>query len=114
VRRVVCDAEGAPDHFGDPLARPNLPTESVCYCSPLHQRGELRQLLRRQPWLPTRRGMPAQPLNSLFAASFEPLTHCSRRYAQCRGDVLLFPALLLQLPGAPPPSFAPSKPSYTS
>ena len=50
-----------------------------------------------------RRRMTPQPLQALLAPAFEPLADGSRRHPEGRGDVLLLPALLLQLPGAPPP-----------
>jgi hypothetical protein len=108
---MVAHAKRAADHLRHPLARPDLAAEAVRLGPRFQQRRELRRELRHllgaQPWLPTGRGMAAQPLHALLASALEPLAHGSRRHAEGRGDVLLFPALLFQLPGASPPSFAP-------
>lgn len=46
-------------------------------------------------------------LDAVLTRPLEPLAHSTRRHPEGSGDVLLFPALLFQLPGAPPPSLAP-------
>ena len=56
--------------------------------------------------------MTPQPLDPLFAPALEPLAHRPLGHPQRSGDVLLFPALLFQLPGASPPSFAPVQPGF--
>ena len=48
--------------------------------------------------------MAAQSLLTPLAPPLEPLADGARCHAEGGGDVLLFPALLLQLPGASPPS----------
>jgi hypothetical protein len=107
VRQMIGDTECTADDASDPLARPDLPTEPVHFRPTFHERGELRQLLGAEPRLSARRRMASQPFHPLFASAFEPLAHRTWRHAQCRGHVLLFPARLLQLPGAPPPFLAP-------
>jgi hypothetical protein len=69
---------------------------SPCCESPIRGRNHLRYGLIRRLFL-----------DSLFVASFEPLAHCPLGHPRRSGDVLLLPTLLLQLPGASLPSFAP-------
>jgi hypothetical protein len=52
-------------------------------------------------------GWRRSPSPPPLASALEPLADRPRRHPQRGGDILLFPALLLQLPGASPPSFAP-------
>ena len=54
--------------------------------------------------------MASQRLDPLLPCPFEPLADSSSGDSQRGGDILLFPALLLQLPGASPPYFAPVEP----
>src|SRR5262249_49766726 len=111
MRRVVVDTERASNHLRHALARPDLPAEAVCFWPALHERGELRQLFGAEPRLPTSTWMAAQPvLYPMFACPLEPLAHRTRRPSEGSGDLLLFPARLLQLPGASPPSLAPVEP----
>lgn len=111
VRGVVADAKGAPDNFRHPLARPDLPAEAVGLRPALQQCGQVVPLLGAQARLTTGSGMTPQPVQSLLAAPFELLADCPRRHAEGSGVIPLFPALLLQLPGAPPP-FAPVEPGF--
>jgi len=108
MRRVVADAERVPNYRRHSRARPDLPAEAVRFWPALHEGGELRQMFSGEPRLPTRPRMAAQPvLYAVLACPLEPLAHRTRRHPEGSGDVLLFPALLLQLPGAPPTSLAP-------
>src|SRR5437588_5288786 len=111
MRRMVGHVKGAADNLGDPPAGPELAAKPVGLCPALQQGGELGQLFRRESRLPARRRMAPQPLDALLdallAPTREPLADGARRDPERGGDVLLFPAVLLQLPGASPPSFAP-------
>jgi hypothetical protein len=51
--------------------------------------------------------MPPQPLHALLAPTFESLADGARCHPDRGGDILLLPALLLQLPSASLPPFAP-------
>lgn len=108
VRWVVADAEAAPDHDGYPLARPDLSTEAKCLRPARQERRELGPLRGREFGSPPRRRAAAQRLHAAaLTGALEPLADRSRRHAQRGGDVLLFPALLFEFPGASPPSLAP-------
>lgn len=67
------------------------------------------ELLGGEPRLPTRCPMAAQPLHTPLAPPLEPLADGARCHAEGNGDVLLFPALVLLLPGASPPPLAPAE-----
>lgn len=108
--RVVGDAKRAPDHLGDASTGPDLAPEAICFWSRCQERRQLGQLLAGEPWLAPRGGMASQRRDALLPCPREPLADRSRRHAECGGDVLLFPALLRKLPGAPPPPFAPIEP----
>lgn len=105
--RMIGDAERAVDDLGDPLAGPDLTTKAVGLGPALQQGRELGQLCGAEFGSGTWDRMPPQPLHALLAPPFEPLADGAWRHPERGGDILLLPALLLQLPGAPPPSFAP-------
>ncbi len=96
---VVPDAQGAPDDLRHPLAGPHLAAEAVRFRPAVHEGGQLGELLGAQARLPTGCGMAPQPLHALLAPPLEPLADGTGRHAEGGGDVLLFPALLFQLPG---------------
>src|SRR5260370_18583663 len=52
-------------------------------------------------------GWRAQSVHALLASPLEPLADGAGRDSEGRGDVLLFPAVFFQLPGALSPSLAP-------
>jgi hypothetical protein len=54
--------------------------------------------------------MAPQRLDSLLPSPSEPLADGSGRHRERGGDILLFPALLLQLSGASPLAFVPVEP----
>jgi hypothetical protein len=54
--------------------------------------------------------MAPQRLDPTLPCAAEPLTDSARRDPECGGDIVLFPALFFQLPGASPPSFTPVQP----
>lgn len=107
MRWVIADAKGAPDHLPYPLAVLDLSAEAVRLWSTFQERGQLRELLGGEARLPTRRRMAAQPVYPLLVPPLEPLADGARRHTEGSGDILLFPALLLQLPGASSPPLAP-------
>src|SRR5258708_36822690 len=89
------------------MTRPSGRGPSVAHGNAPGSGGQPGELLGGESRLPTRGEMAAQPLHSPLAPPPEPLADGARCHAEGGGDVLLFPVLLLQLPGAPPPSFAP-------
>jgi len=105
--RVVGDAERAADDLGDPLAGPDLATKPVGLGPALQQGGELGYLRGAERGRGTWGRVPPQPLLALLAPTFEPLADGAWCHPERGGDILLLPALLLQLPSASPPPFAP-------
>src|SRR5260221_647909 len=104
---MVGDANGAPNDLGHPPAGPHLAAEPVRLRPPLHQGRQLGELLGCEPGLAPGGGMAPQRLHPLLPAPLEPLADGARGHPECGSDVLLFPALLFQLPSASPPSLAP-------
>src|SRR5262245_9283917 len=107
MRWVIGDAKRASDDFREAFAGPHLPTEAVRLRPAVHESGQLGELLGAQARLPTRGGMATQSVHALLAPPLEPLTDGTGRHAQRCGDVLLFPDLYFQLPGALSPPLAP-------
>ncbi len=107
MRWVIPDAKGAPDDLRHPLAGPHLAAEAVRFRPAVHEGGQLGELLGAQARLPTGCGMAPQPFHALLAPPLEPLADGTGRHAESGGDVLLFPALLFQLPGTLSPPLAP-------
>jgi hypothetical protein len=104
---MVGNAPRAPDDLGYALAGPDVPTEAVRFRTAFQERWQLSKLLNREARLPTKCGMASQALQALLASPLEPLTDGTGCDPEGCGDALLLPALLFQLPGASPPSFAP-------
>src|SRR5260370_16957952 len=52
MRGIIGHPTGAPDHFTDPLARPDLPPKAIRLASTIAQRAHLTTLLRRTPRRP--------------------------------------------------------------
>src|SRR5687768_16430804 len=103
--RMVRDAKHLLDHESDPFGGPDLANEA-------EGRRALRQLLAQvltlhgsQAWGRAGRGPTAQAGHAADSATRDPLAHGALRDAERRSDGLLFPALLMQFPGAEPPSF---------
>src|SRR5258708_5435504 len=88
-------------------AGPPLAAEPVRLRPPLHQGGQLGEWLGGVPGLAPGGGMAPQRLHPLLPAPLEPRADGTRGHPECGSDVLVLPALLLQLPSASPPSLAP-------
>ncbi len=105
---MVAHTEVAPDHRGHPFGGPHIATEAMRLCSTDQQARELCPLVRAQPrphawwWLSGQRLHAASLTRPLHPLTDRPFTH-----SQCRGNIVLRPALLLQRPGAFAPLFAP-------
>ena len=113
MRGSIGHLKGAPDHFTDPLARPDLAPKAIRLGSTVEQGGQLRTLFGGELRRAARGGMCAQPfLDPIRASPCQPLADRSRRDSQGGRDVLLFPARLFQLPSASPPPFAPVQPGF--
>jgi hypothetical protein len=111
MRGIIGHPKGAPDHFTDPLARPDLAPKAIRLGSTVEQGGQLSTLFGGELRRAARGGMRPQPfLDPVRASPRQPLADRSRRDSQGGGDLRLFPACLFQLPGASPPSFAPVQP----
>ncbi len=108
MRAVVADRELALDDDGHPLGGPEIAPEAVSLGAFGQESRDLGTLLGAQTRLGTRGGSRTQRLDSPLSGSLEPLADCSLGHAKSCGDVALLPALLLQLPGAPPTPFEPT------
>jgi hypothetical protein len=106
---VVRDPELAPDDLGDACARPQLAAEAV-------RLGPVGQELREQPELPRlelRRGTEvwagAQCLLSFFSGARHPLADGAFGHGEGFGDLVVRPAIALEVEGAPPALLLPVK-----
>ncbi len=107
MRRVIAHPKLALNHLCYSLRRPHLSPKAKRLGTTVQQTWQLGQLLGAQLGLRPRRRVPAQGFDSSFSPSFEPLTHCSLSDPQGRCNIFLFPALLLQFPGASAAPFFP-------
>lgn len=105
--RVVADPELALDDNGYSLGGPDISTKAERFGTACQESRNLGTLLGAQAWLRTWGGPTAQSLDSTLLSSFHPLTDCPLGHAKGDCDVVLIPALLLQLPGAQPTPFDP-------
>lgn len=105
--RVVAYAEGAGDQVSHPLGRPDLASIAVRLRPWSEEIRELRHLVGRQLGGRPRRSLASQRLHASPAHAAHPLAHRAFRHSERSGNILLFPAQLLQFPGTPSPSFAP-------
>jgi hypothetical protein len=104
---VVANPELAPDHRRHPLGGPDVAAEAERLGALRQQQWQLLPLLGRQPRGRARRHAPPQRRDPALAGTPHPLADRARRHPESVGDGLLAPVLLLQLPGAQPPPFAP-------
>jgi len=73
----------------------------------MQERGQVSQLLRRQPPRRARWWPVAQGLWSPLVGAFHPLADGPFADAQRQGDLALWPAFLLEVPGLETSSFSP-------
>jgi len=107
VSRVVADTENLFDDCCCPSGSPKVPSKPVGFGTFGQKLGDLGLLFGGKPWLRTRSRVAAQCFGTSFSRRFEPLADCPRAHTQGLGNILLFPALLLQLPGPEPATFSP-------
>ena len=111
--RMIAHPEGPPEHLRDPLGGPHVAAKAIGFGSPRQQVGNLRQLLGLSWGAGPRAGCRHTPSSTpcVRARLIHWLTAASR-HPQRGGDVLLFPAGLIELPGASATSFAPVQPGF--
>ena len=107
MRWMIADAELLLDQHGDPSGRPDLATKAVVFGSFGQQQRQVGQLLFAQLRLRARRRLMPQGLSPVGFGFGDPLTDRSFGDPECGGNVFLFPALLIELPGAQASIFAP-------
>lgn len=95
------------DHDRHARRRPDGSAKAKRFSSFCQQEGQVGQLLWSQFRWSTRRRVMTQGFWTLGSAFGDPLTHRSFADSQSRGDVFLFPCLLVEFPGAQASSFAP-------
>jgi hypothetical protein len=93
--------------LGDAPSGPDIASKPKGLGSTRQQLGQLRQLFRRQSRRRTRRWSMAQGGHNSRSATTRPSADGAFGHSQrCRNRALL-PAILLEIPGAQPPQFAP-------
>lgn len=100
MTRIIADAKLLFDDLGDALAGPNRARKPEGFGAAFEQAGQLRPVLPGQAGRGAGFGLGSQGVLSTFFGASDPLTDGSLRDAERVGDGLLFPALLMQLPGA--------------
>ena len=105
--RVVAHAKDAFDHGRYPRRGPNISAKAESLGTFGQDGRDLCPLLRAQPWSTTRGRVPAQCFDTLLSGPLEPLAHRPGGYAECRSDIALLPALLVEFPGPKPTAFLP-------
>ena len=100
MTRVVTDAKLRFDDFGDAFARPNRAGKPERFGPSFEQARQLRPVLPRKAGRGAGFGARLQGVFAVLFGAGQPLTDGSLRDAEGIGNGLLFPALLVQLPGA--------------
>src|SRR5687767_8008133 len=96
---MIADAELALDQAGNACLSPNVTDKTVGLCATLEQDGKLLALRLRELGYRAGTGAISQRVSSAGSSAGNPLANCPLTDAQCRGDLLLRPALLMQVPG---------------
>ncbi len=104
---MIPDAKLLLDQHRHPSRGPDLAAKPVVLGSFGQQVGQLGTLFLSQFRLRAGRRLVAQRIRTIFLGSTHPLTHCAFGHAQGFRNVFLFPALLIQLPGAQSATLAP-------
>ncbi len=104
---MIVDSKLLFDQPSDPRGSPDLSTKAVMLGSFRQQERQLRPVFSRQFRLSAMWNNTTQGVSALSLCFLDPLTYSSFGHPKCFGDVFLFPALLIQLPGTQAASFAP-------
>ena len=105
---VITDRKLVVNQLGNPTARPHVTTKAEGFGPFQQQGGQLRLLLKREQWRRPGSGLVPQGLRPVQSSALEPLADRALGDAEGLGDVLLGPALLVQLPGSQAAAFAPT------
>lgn len=104
---MIAHTKLALDHHGDSRRSPDLPTEAERFGALCQQPRQLRSLLfaqfRRSAW----RRLMLQRFRTVDLAPGDPLTDGSFSDSQGLSNLVLWPSLLVQFPGAQASAFAP-------
>jgi hypothetical protein len=107
VGRMIADPKDPPDDLRHAFGRPDLAAIAIRFSPWCYQARQLLHLLARQLRRRPFGWMASERLDATFTSAPEPLTDGPWRHAECRGDVLLFPARLFEFPGPPSAAFEP-------
>lgn len=99
---VVRDPELAADDFGDAGARPQLAAEAVCLRPVRQELREQLQLLRPQPRHRPEVGAGAQRFLAFGGDARHPLADGAFSHGEGFGDLVVRPAIALEVEGTPP------------
>ena len=105
--RMITNAELAPDHGGNSLLSPDIANKAVSLSTAAQNIGKMLALLLCQFGSGARAWLIAQRINSASLATCDPLADCSFADAQSSSNLLLGPALLIEVPSAQAPTPAP-------
>ena len=104
---MIADAEDALDHGRNSCLGPNIAHKAVGFSATLEQGGKPLALLLCQLRYCASPGAISQRVRSAGSSTGNPLADCPFGHAQSDGDLLLWPTLLMQVPGTKTASFAP-------
>ena len=100
MRRMIAHPEVLGDHLGDAPTGPDIAAKAKGFRAFEEQGDELGVLVGRQQGRGAGRRMIAQGVDAIQAGAGEPLADGALGDAQGVGDLLLGPAVLMQLPSA--------------
>jgi hypothetical protein len=107
MARMVGDAECELNHGGNPAAGPELSPEAIGFGTAVQQPRQLGQLVGSQSARSAGGWTGSEGLRSPLPGARHPLTDGPRADAQGLGNLVLGPALLLELPGLQPSGLFP-------
>ncbi len=104
---VVGDPELAFDDLSDASAGPDIASKAECRGSAGKQGRKLSELVRREAGGSARREAGAQGLHTSVAGALKPLADGALGDPERHGNLVLLPALLVELPSTEATAFAP-------
>ncbi|EFH88626.1 hypothetical protein Krac_10104 [Ktedonobacter racemifer DSM 44963] len=107
MSRMIAHSKLPLDHCGHTLGGPNRSRKAKGFSPFRQQLWQLRSLLLTQLGRTPAPRLPTQPLGSFLFRFVDPLAHRSFTHSQSLSDLLLLPALLIEVPGASSSLFAP-------